>query len=144
LGQMVSGFGCQVTRPSPLLLQRPRHLPLLFHPDKQPLKLCCSVAFFVGFDRYSPPDRPSAMEFLDPLELVELVKFLELSLLALLEVSELLKLLKPVQRLWQRPSESIRLKGESPRAGSVHVPGECYCRPPAELHRTILSLAERD
>src|SRR5262249_16269927 len=51
--------GVRYLVPSPLLLQRPRHLPLLFHPHEQPLKLCYSVAFFVGFDRYSPPDGPA-------------------------------------------------------------------------------------
>src|SRR5262245_496693 len=56
LGQMVSGFGCQVTRPSPLLLPRPSILAAVrFILTNSTLKLCYSVAFFVGFDRYSRP-----------------------------------------------------------------------------------------
>src|SRR5262249_9510656 len=64
LGQMVSGFGCQVTRPfataSPASFHTYR---CSFHPDEQPLKLCYSVAFFVGFDRHSPPDGSALWSF---------------------------------------------------------------------------------
>src|SRR5262249_2725891 len=64
LGQMVSGFGCQVTRPfataSPAS-STPAAVRFIL--TNSILKLCCSVAFFVAFDRYSPPDGPALWSF---------------------------------------------------------------------------------
>ena len=85
---MVSGFGCQVTRPFALLLQRPPTLAAVISSRRTAIGALLQLVFLVGFDRYSRLWRLGAMEFLDSLGLLELLKFLEQSLLALLEISE--------------------------------------------------------